>query len=294
MSGRLVAAMTVTLPRLSKPSMDVSSWFTTRSVTLESLAMPRRGAMASISSRNTMAGATCLAFLKIWRMAFSDSPTHLDMISGPFTLMKFTWHSLATARASSVFPVPGGPYSSTPRPGRMPRRENAPGSASGSSIISLSSRLMSSRPPTSLHSTLGISTATSAHRRRLHLPQRVPEVLLGYAHPLQHPRRHRLVQVELRDVPPQALHGRLPGQGGQVRADVPVRYVRQHVQVNVLGQGHAPGVDLHDLLAAPEGGHPDLDLPVEAAGPPQRGIDGVLAVGGSDYDDLPPAPPGRP
>jgi hypothetical protein len=29
------------------------------------------------------------AFLNISRMAFSDSPTHFDNISGPFTAMKF-------------------------------------------------------------------------------------------------------------------------------------------------------------------------------------------------------------
>ena len=36
------------------------------------------------------------------------------MISGPFRWMKWTRLSAATARASSVLPVPGGPYSSTP------------------------------------------------------------------------------------------------------------------------------------------------------------------------------------
>ena len=36
-----------------------------------------------------MDGADCLAFLKISRMARSDSPTHLEMSSGPLMLMKF-------------------------------------------------------------------------------------------------------------------------------------------------------------------------------------------------------------
>ncbi|VVB72342.1 Uncharacterised protein [uncultured archaeon] len=59
--------------------------------------MPLMGAMESSSSKKIMAGETCLAFLKISRMAFSDSPTHLDSICGPRTLMKLALVSVATA-----------------------------------------------------------------------------------------------------------------------------------------------------------------------------------------------------
>ena len=56
-----------------------------------------------------LALAAVLAFLKVSLTAFSDSPTHLLRNSGPFTLMKLASLSVATALASMVLPVPGGP-----------------------------------------------------------------------------------------------------------------------------------------------------------------------------------------
>ena len=111
--------MTVTFFMLSTPSMDVRSWATTLSQEELSPA-PRTGAMESISSKNMMQGAICLARLNIWRMALSLSPSHLLATSGPFTEMKLVPDSLATALAMSVFPVPGGPYRRMPFPGLMP------------------------------------------------------------------------------------------------------------------------------------------------------------------------------
>jgi hypothetical protein len=49
-----------------------------------------------------------------FRRLDSLSPAILDMISGPLMRKKKAPVSLATARAMSVFPDPGGPYSSTP------------------------------------------------------------------------------------------------------------------------------------------------------------------------------------
>jgi len=60
-------------------------------------------------SNKIIDGETCRAFLKSSRIAFSDSPTHLDKSCGPLTLMKLAELSVATAFASNVFPVPGGP-----------------------------------------------------------------------------------------------------------------------------------------------------------------------------------------
>ena len=71
--------------------------------------LPLVGAIASISSKNIIAGAAVLAFRNISRTAFSLSPTHLESSSGPFTLMKFASLYVATALARRVFPVPGGP-----------------------------------------------------------------------------------------------------------------------------------------------------------------------------------------
>eukprot|EP00966_Prymnesium_polylepis_P297084 6863847-Prymnesium_polylepis.1 len=44
------------------------------------------------------------------RMKFSDSPTNLDIISGPFTILgSRAPRAEAISRASSVLPQPGGP-----------------------------------------------------------------------------------------------------------------------------------------------------------------------------------------
>ena len=67
------------------PSSSVSSAATTRSVTPESKLCPRRGASASISSRNTSDGAESRARRNSSRTAFSDEPTHLSISSAPLT-----------------------------------------------------------------------------------------------------------------------------------------------------------------------------------------------------------------
>ena len=58
------------------------------------------------------------------------------MISGPLSEMKYASDALATAFASSVFPQPGGPWSSTPFGGSIPSLWKSSGCLSGSSIIS--------------------------------------------------------------------------------------------------------------------------------------------------------------
>ncbi|KAH3665160.1 hypothetical protein OGATHE_003975 [Ogataea polymorpha] len=65
--------------------------------------------------------------------------------------MKFAPIVAATALASSVFPVPGGPYNSTPLGGLIPTLMNSSGFLSGSSITSLNSRTCSVRPPIPLN-----------------------------------------------------------------------------------------------------------------------------------------------
>ena len=58
---------------------------------------------------NTTQGATALARLNIRAICCSLSPYHFDSKSELFIEMKFAFASLATAFASKVFPVPGGP-----------------------------------------------------------------------------------------------------------------------------------------------------------------------------------------
>ncbi|GMS81473.1 hypothetical protein PENTCL1PPCAC_3648 [Pristionchus entomophagus] len=95
------------------------------------------GAMASISSMKRMAGEffshSSNAFLRL----DSDSPASFDMISGPESRKKNAPVSLATARAMSVLPVPGGPKRRMPRGGLIPIALNSWGWRRGSSTISL-------------------------------------------------------------------------------------------------------------------------------------------------------------
>ena len=80
------------------------------------------GATASISSEKTTAGAFSRALANTSRTPFSDSPTYVSNSSGPLTEMKFARASSATAFVSSVLPVPGGPYRSTPLAGSSATR----------------------------------------------------------------------------------------------------------------------------------------------------------------------------
>lgn len=46
--------------------------------------------------------------------SFSESPRYLDVSVAEETLKNVVRHSVATARASKVLPVPGGPVNKTP------------------------------------------------------------------------------------------------------------------------------------------------------------------------------------
>ena len=48
------------------------------------------------------------------RTSFSDSPLNLDVKVDEVTLKNVLLHSVATAFASKVLPVPGGPTNNTP------------------------------------------------------------------------------------------------------------------------------------------------------------------------------------
>ncbi len=70
--------------------------------------------MESISSTKMMAGACLRAVWKRSRTRLAPTPTNISMKSEPLTERNGTPASPATARASRVLPVPGGPTSSTP------------------------------------------------------------------------------------------------------------------------------------------------------------------------------------
>lgn len=91
---------------------------------------------ALTSSRKMMLGARSRATLKRARTSFSASPCHLDVRAEADTARNAADAAEAAARASSVFPFPGGPYSKMPRSGaRMPctGEGSSTGSSSGSS-----------------------------------------------------------------------------------------------------------------------------------------------------------------
>ena len=75
---------------------------------------------ASSSSMKTMHGALASACWNRSRTRAAPTPTNISTNSDPLRLKNGTSASPATARASSVLPVPGGPTSSTPLGMRPP------------------------------------------------------------------------------------------------------------------------------------------------------------------------------
>ena len=110
-----------------------------------------------------MQGAFCLACSKRSRTREAPTPTNISTKSEPEMLKNGTPASPATALASRVLPVPGGPYSSTPLGMRAPSCWNFLG-FSRNSLISCSSSTASSTPATSLKVTFGESTLTRRAR----------------------------------------------------------------------------------------------------------------------------------
>ncbi len=129
--------------------------------------------MASSSSMNTIAGAASSAVLKRSRTREAPTPTMASMNSDADAEKKGTRASPATARASSVLPVPGGPDSSTPRGIRAPRRAYFSGSRR-KSTISTSSFLASSMPATSSKVMCWSELSTRLARERPNWPSTPP------------------------------------------------------------------------------------------------------------------------
>ena len=95
-----------------------------------------------------MQGAAAFASLKRSRILLAPTPTNISTNSEPEIEKNGTPASPATARARSVLPVPGGPYSRTPFGIRAPSAWNFLGFARNS-LISCSSSTASSTPATS-------------------------------------------------------------------------------------------------------------------------------------------------
>ena len=116
-SALLVAARMITPLFDAKPSISVSNWLSvfSRSSLAPMLGLlPLARPMASISSIKTMQGAFSLAFLNRSRTRLAPTPTNISTKSEPDMLKKGTLASPATALASNVLPVPGGPIKRAP------------------------------------------------------------------------------------------------------------------------------------------------------------------------------------
>mmetsp|Transcript_76682 Transcript_76682/g.216862 ORF Transcript_76682/g.216862 Transcript_76682/m.216862 type:complete len:260 (+) Transcript_76682:375-1154(+) len=122
---------------------------------------PRWESSESISSKNRTEGTRARAVVKRALSSFSDSPRHFDVSVAELQLknVMFSVHD-ATAFAIIVFPVPGGPNSSTPFQGLRRPTKNS-GRISGSTTASLMARLAPSRPPMSSKRTRRSATTMS-------------------------------------------------------------------------------------------------------------------------------------
>mmetsp|Transcript_850 Transcript_850/g.1490 ORF Transcript_850/g.1490 Transcript_850/m.1490 type:complete len:281 (-) Transcript_850:469-1311(-) len=156
-SMRLVARMTLTSPRESKPS----SWLRSSSIVRWISRSPPEVASyllvptASISSMKTIEGARSSATRNSSLTSFGPSPRYFWISSEPTTRRKVAEVELATALASSVLPVPGSPYKMTPFGGVMPISSYSSGCVNGSSTDSLISWICCSRPPMSAYDSRG-------------------------------------------------------------------------------------------------------------------------------------------
>jgi len=151
-SARLVAAKMITPLFEPKPSISVNNWFNvfSRSSFPPMLGfLPRARPTASISSMKIMQGAFSFAWRNKSRTRDAPTPTNISTKSEPESEKKGTSASPATAFASKVLPVPGGPTSKAPL-GILPPSSVYFWGCFRNSTISSTSCLASACPATSL------------------------------------------------------------------------------------------------------------------------------------------------
>mmetsp|Transcript_19582 Transcript_19582/g.55206 ORF Transcript_19582/g.55206 Transcript_19582/m.55206 type:complete len:205 (-) Transcript_19582:122-736(-) len=130
----------------SRPSIWISSSVFMRRLPSCSPSPPPRALIReSSSSMKMVVGWWCRARSNNTRMSFSESPRHFDTTVEAEMLKNVVSHSVATALASSVFPVPGGPKRSTPFQGAKSPVKSW-GYFSGMTTASLSNALAWPRP----------------------------------------------------------------------------------------------------------------------------------------------------
>ncbi len=144
-----VHPITFTVLKGSNPSISDNNC---RNVLCTSLSPPVPAsslvdAIASISSMNIIAGDFCFASANNSFTSFAPSPINFCTSSLPTTWKNVALVLDAISLANNVFPVPGGPYNSTPFGGTIPIFLNNSGFSIGNSITSCNSLLCSSSPP---------------------------------------------------------------------------------------------------------------------------------------------------
>ena len=145
-----MAAIKITPSFVSNPSISTKSWFNVCS--LSSFPPPKPAPLclptASISSINIIQGAFFFPCSNMSLTLLAPTPTNISTKSEPDIVKNGTLASPATALASNVFPVPGGPTNKTPFGIFPPNFWNFCGFFKNS-IISSNSSLASSIPATS-------------------------------------------------------------------------------------------------------------------------------------------------
>ena len=193
------------------------------------------GASESSSSRKIIDGATCLARVKTSAIFFSDSPYHLESRSLPFAVIKLASDSWAIAFARRVFPVPGGPYRSTPLGASTPISLYDSGLLRGHSTASFRSCFTPSRPPTSSQLTLGISISNFPYSRRLDIFQGIFEVFPCDLKRVKDFRwNFRFIKVDFRENPPQRTHCCFPAKCSNVSSYKPMSYLSEVHEIYVF------------------------------------------------------------
>mmetsp|Transcript_8331 Transcript_8331/g.22548 ORF Transcript_8331/g.22548 Transcript_8331/m.22548 type:complete len:267 (+) Transcript_8331:246-1046(+) len=163
-SARLVAMITLTFVLWSNPSICVSSSMRIRCTSRSApvCASNRAVAMESTSSIKMMEGACSFAVWNRLRTSLGPSPKYFCTKLLPLALRNVLVVAFATALASIVFPVPGGPYSRTPLGGSIPICSYKSACSRGNSTASRISCFCMSSPPISWYVTVGRSVSPMA------------------------------------------------------------------------------------------------------------------------------------
>ena len=241
-SGRLVAAITITPLLELKPSISTSRALSvcSRSSWPPTMLVPRVLPRASSSSMKTMQGALAWACWNMSRTRAAPTPTNISTKSEPERLKNGTPASPAIALASSVLPVPGGPTSSTPLGMRPPRTWYFSG-VLRKSTTSRSSSTASSMPATSSNVTPISSWAYS-------LPRLRPKAMAEPAPPIRRSTKNANPTISATRI---TVGGVLmPGGRPRLEGDVVEAVGMEHVEqvVLVVQAAQRVGLELHVVL----------------------------------------------